>query len=357
MREKETWKELAENLYFKQAQSMTQIAEFLTDIPYRTIQKHIQRHPNYRTRNNRNIQNAIDSLGYTVKKQTETMNRLKESDRCPQPEQDVYEWVKLGDYQQLQDTKTWDSSPYLMDRVTKPIVPFEPLHTPRIVGTIGDTHFPFVSKGYLPFLIDTFEKYGVTDIVHCGDMCDGNAISRFQSDPNGMSAVEEYDQSLNLVKQYAKEFPKLKYCYGNHSLIPERQAATLGIPKNYMKDVRQLWEFPTDWEVGEQYVIDRVLYEHGLGWGGKTGALDKATNAMMSCVIGHSHAFGGCLYKSNSEQLIFGLNAGCGINIKQYAFAYSKHDKSRAVLGCGIVFNSSNAIFVPMDMKYFNMGE
>ena len=47
------------------------------------------------------------------------------------------------------------------------------------------------------------------------------------------------------------------------------------------------------------------------------------------------------------------MNVGCGIDIDAYAFAYGKYDKNRPTLGCGIVFDSGNAIFVPMGKEYF----
>jgi len=223
----------------------------------------------------------------------------------------------------------------------------------KIILVIGDTHFPFEHPNYLEFLKQTAKEYKVTDIVHIGDMCDNSAISRHQTETCAMDATTEYQKALECVQRYAKVFPKLKYVLGNHSLIPLRQCATMGIPKEFIKGTSELWNFPQEWEVAERYIIDNVLYEHGIGYGGKNGALDKANNSMMSCVIGHSHAFGGCQYKSNSEKLIFGLNAGAGVDISAYAFNYGKFSKNRETLGCGIVLNQSKAIFVPMGLEFF----
>ena len=110
---------------------------------------------------------------------------------------------------------------------------------------------------------------------------------------------------------------------------------------------------PEEWEIKEEYIIDDVLYKHGLNCGGKDGALNAAINEQISTVIGHYHSFGGVKYIANKRNLIFGMNTGCGIDVSAYAFAYGKHSKFRPTLGCGIVVNSSKAFFVPMGKEYF----
>ena len=223
----------------------------------------------------------------------------------------------------------------------------------EIIGVIGDTHFPFAHPNYIRFLEDTFNKYRVTRIVHIGDLVDHHAISRFQTEVDAYSATNEFELAQKDVEIITRAFPKMDITLGNHCLIPERQCATLGIPTSYLKGYKELWNLPKGCNVHEQIIINNVLYEHGIGTSGKTGAIDKATNQMMSCVIGHSHAFGGAGYRSNAKTLIFGLNVGCGIDIDRYAFRYGRYNKNRETLGCGIVFSESNAIFVPMDRRYF----
>jgi predicted phosphodiesterase len=230
---------------------------------------------------------------------------------------------------------------------------------PEVVGVISDTHFPFVHPNYIHFLKDTFKQYAVTRIVHIGDLCDNHAISRHLTETDADGALTEYGQAIKCVREYVEAFKKyqITLTVGNHCLIPERQAATLGIPKVFLKGMRELWQLPDNWDICEKKIINGVLYEHGINWLGKHGALDKAINARMSCVIGHSHSFAGCNYQSNSESLIFGLNVGCGVDIDAYAMRYGKYNKNREVLGCGIVFDSANAIFVPMPDRYFRRGK
>lgn len=223
----------------------------------------------------------------------------------------------------------------------------------RPVGVFGDTHIPFDHPNYLQFLKDIFKRYNVGSIVCMGDLVDNHALSRFQSEPCARGAYDELDESIKRVKEYAKAFPKVKMCKGNHDLIPERQAATVGIGSRYLKSFSELLEIPKTWEIEEEFIIDNVLYKHGLNCLGKDGAINAAILERMSTVIGHTHSFAGCKYSANKRDIIFGLNSGCGIEIGKYAFAYGKHAKYRPLLGCGIIFNDARAIFEPMPAEYF----
>ena len=223
----------------------------------------------------------------------------------------------------------------------------------KVTGVFGDTHIPFDHPNYLKFVEDTFNSYGVTDIVCTGDLVDNHAVSRHLTSPDAMGAKDEYYKTLEQVGKYTKTFPKVKMCRGNHDDIPVRQAATLGIPREYIKDLHETWDLPKTWEVKEQFVIDDVVYKHGISCGGKDGAFNTALVERMSTVIGHSHAYAGCKYAANSRSLIFGMNVGSGIDVDSYAMEYGKHSKYKPILGCGIVFNKNFAIFIPMPDKYF----
>ena len=221
------------------------------------------------------------------------------------------------------------------------------------VGVFSDPHIPFNHPNYLQFCIDTFKKFGVGQVVCTGDLVDHHAISRFQSEPCAKGAYDELDMSIAEVSKYVKAFPKVRMCKGNHDAIPVRQAATVGIGERYLKSYSELLHLPKTWEIADEFIINDVLYKHGINCMGKDGAINSAIQERMSTVIGHSHAFGGCKYSANKRDIIFGMNVGCGIDIDAYAFAYGKYDKNRPTLGCGIVFDSGNAIFVPMGKEYF----
>ena len=225
--------------------------------------------------------------------------------------------------------------------------------TGRPVGVFSDAHIPFNHPRYLDFVQDTFEKFGVGQVVCCGDLVDNHALSRHQTETCAKSPYDELDMSIREVEKFVAAFPSLKFCLGNHDLIPERQAATLGLGTRFLKSFPELFGLPSSWEIAEEHVVDDVLYKHGLNCGGKDGALNTAIQEGMSTVIGHFHAFGGCKYAANPRSILFGMNIGCGIDIAAYAFAYGKHAKYRPTLGCGIVFNKGYGIFVPMGAEFF----
>lgn len=221
------------------------------------------------------------------------------------------------------------------------------------VGIIGDLHAPFNHPNYLQFCIDTFKKHGVGQVVCIGDLVDHHALSRHPTEPCAMGAYMELDKALEQVELITKAFPKAKMCRGNHDTIPVRQAATVGIGERFLKSFTEVMELPKTWEVDDEFIIDDVLYEHGTGCGGENGAINTAKLNRMSVVIGHLHSFAGCKYISNPRDIVFGLSVGCGIDVKAYSFAYGKAFPRRPILGCGIVYNSSKADFVPMGAEYF----
>lgn len=226
-----------------------------------------------------------------------------------------------------------------------------------IVGVIGDTHFPFAHPRYLDFCKDTFEEYGVGKVVHIGDIVDHHAISRHKTEPVADGVLTEFDKAKSMVDEWAKVFPNMIITNGNHDNILERQAAELGVPPVFLKSNHELYQMPKGWELVEQIIIDDVLYKHGIGSGGMHGAYNSAKRNCMSVVQGHTHAFGGVKYISNPNKLWFGMSVGCGIDVDAYAFAYGKHMENRPIIGVGVVRNSKDAVFIPMDMgKYSREG-
>ena len=224
----------------------------------------------------------------------------------------------------------------------------------NVVGVFSDVHIPFDHPNYLQFLKDTFKKHNITTVVCVGDLVDNHAISDYKPNPCSKGAYDELDMAIERCAEYVKAFKRVKMVLGNHDLRPFRQAATIGMGERFLKPINELLHLPKTWEiVGEELIIDNVLYKHGINCGGKDGAINSAMLERMSTVIGHSHSFGGCKYSANKRDIVFGLNVGCGIDIDTYAFEYGSYSKYRPTLGCGIVFSDSSAMFVPMGKEYF----
>ena len=153
------------------------------------------------------------------------------------------------------------------------------------------------------------------------------------------------------MEKWYSTFSNVKVCVGNHSALPFRQATTAGIPKRFMKSYEEIWNAPKGWQWKLQWEIDNVLYEHGTGSSGARAAVNRATANRQSTVIGHCHSFGGVNYMASRNDLIFGLNVGCGISVSALAFHYGKNFPKKPTLGCGVVLDEGKTgLFIPMDL-------
>lgn len=219
-----------------------------------------------------------------------------------------------------------------------------------IVGIIGDQHEPFCHKDYRNFCYEVFNRYKVSRIVNIGDEVDNHALSFHEHNPNGLSAESEAEKAMENLRKWYKTFPKVDVMVGNHSALPHRQATSVGIPRRFLKAYEEVWESPKGWKWHEEIEIDHVRYTHGTGSSGQNGAINLAIRSRQSTVIGHIHSFGGVNYHANNNDLIFGLNVGCGIDTRAYAFEYGKPFVNKPTLGCGIVKDGHDAFFLPMKL-------
>jgi len=216
------------------------------------------------------------------------------------------------------------------------------------VLVIGDSHEPFCKEGYLEFCREIQEKYKCGVVVNIGDEIDNCAISQYAKDPDGLSAGSEADLALNKIKRWYQTFPIVDVCIGNHSNRMFRLAHEAGIPKRMLKTYEQLWEAPKGWKWRESIDIHGVHYTHGSGMSGSSGALKKATQLRKSCVIGHIHTEVGIQYNVSAIDSLFGMQVGCGIDDKKYAFHYAKDNLKKSIISCGVVLNKGKLPIVEL---------
>jgi predicted phosphodiesterase len=224
------------------------------------------------------------------------------------------------------------------------------LKTENVVGIIGDTHEPFCHKDYRDFCYETFNRFQVNKIVHIGDEVDNHALSYHENNSEAHSAASEADQAQEAMNKWYATFSEVSVIVGNHSALPYRKATTAGLPKRFIKTYEEIWEAPEGWKWHMELDIDYVKYIHGMGSSGQNGAINRAIRSRQSTVIGHIHSFGGVNYHANENDIIFGLNVGCGIDATRYAFEYGKPFVNKPTLGCGIVVGGRNAMFIPMNL-------
>ena len=216
---------------------------------------------------------------------------------------------------------------------------------------IGDTHLPFEHRYYLEFCKQTQKKFNCKQIVHIGDLVDNHAISYHEHDPDGWSPSEEMEETDEHLKEWFKAFPKVKLCRGNHDSLVDRKGKTVGLPRRCFQSYREIWGLPKRWKDAFEFELNGVLYKHGTGYSGKYGHVQAAIDARQSTVIGHLHSSAGIEWLANSREIIFGMNVGCGIDRKKYAFSYGKDFRRKPILSCGVVTdNGKNGFVVPMKL-------
>jgi hypothetical protein len=222
--------------------------------------------------------------------------------------------------------------------------------TPKeTVLAIPDLQVPFQHRDSYDFLSAVNEAYEPTQIVCIGDEVDFHALSDYESDPDGFSAGDELQRSIDALAPLYEMFPKVKSCISNHTMRPFKRAFKAGIPRRLLRDYGEFLEAPPGWRWDEYWEIDGIRYEHGhnLVGGGKYMNAKAPEQNGRSTVFGHFHSFAGVQYVSTPEALMFGMNVGCLIDMRSYAFAYAKNSKTRPILGCGVV-DEGIPLFVPM---------
>lgn len=203
------------------------------------------------------------------------------------------------------------------------------------VLVISDLHLPVVHPAALQFCVDMYNKHQCTRVVSIGDIVDHHIISFHASHPEGPSALQEYAKVREQLQQWRDTFPIMEVTIGNHDNRPQRQAAAMGIPEVYMRDLAMVWDTPT-WDWVYSVEIDDVYYFHGAG-GGKTPALNKANTMGMSVVMGHCHSVFGAHYGAGPQRRWWGMDVGCLIDATACQFDYGKHFPKKPILGCGVV--------------------
>lgn len=212
------------------------------------------------------------------------------------------------------------------------------------VLVIGDMHEPFCLDGYLDFCIETYENYNCNKVVFIGDVIDNHYSSYHETSADGLGGLDELNLARTKIQEWNDYFPVADVMLGNHDLIIMRKAQTSNIPSAWIKTYKEVLNTP-DWTFADETVIDGVVYHHGIG----SKAHIKAVKNMMSTVGGHHHTEAYTQWFVGKADKVFGMQVGCGIDIKSYAMAYGKWFPKPAI-GVGIIIGGHTAFNVMMDL-------
>jgi len=204
------------------------------------------------------------------------------------------------------------------------------------VLVIGDLHEPFGRDGYLEFCKQAFVKYECNRVVFIGDIIDNHYSSFHDTDPDGHSAAREFALAEERIKRWYRAFPNAKVCIGNHDLIPNRKVFNAGVSELWVRKIGDVLNVP-NWEFGEEFVIDDVLYTHGTS----RKARNRAKEDFRSVVQGHYHSESYIEFFVGESFKIFAMQIGCGVDRNTYAMAYGKHFKKMHI-NVGIVLDDGH---------------
>lgn len=215
---------------------------------------------------------------------------------------------------------------------------------------VGDIHAPFTREGYLEHCLETQRKFDCSEVIFIGDIIDSAYSSFHPTSPDGYAAGEELDRAVDIIKEWYRVFPVAKVCLGNHDLIAMRKAFANGLSSRWIKGLDEVLGTP-NWTYDLEFEINNVLYTHGTGSSGQNAAYNRALNWRKSVVQGHLHTESSVRYSVSSQDIIFGMQVGCGIDDDAYAFSYAKGNARKSVISCGVVLNSGTLpLVIPMSL-------
>lgn len=210
-----------------------------------------------------------------------------------------------------------------------------------VVLLISDMHIPYHHPDTVAFLTHLKKKYNPTRVICLGDELDKHALSYHDSDPDLKSAGDELRASLPVVHELEKLFPRMDILESNHGSLVWRKAKTNGIPRHYIKSYQDVLEVGEGWQWHHDLTIDlpdgnSCYFHHG-----KASDVLKLSQQMGMCACqGPYHNDFSVKYWANPNGLYWGLQIGCLIDDKSYAFSYNNVNIKRPLIGTAVIVNS-----------------
>ena len=212
---------------------------------------------------------------------------------------------------------------------------------------ISDLHVPYEHPDAYAFLLAIKKEYEPDLIINIGDEVDKHALSFHDSDPDLASAGDELKKSQKILKKYARLFPEMWLIDSNHGSLGFRRAKAMGMPKEYLKGYGEVLKTPDTWRWTDELTIksgeNHIIARHQ--W--KKNPL-ICSQQMGACVLqGHFHESFDIQYASSPSKLLWAMTVGCLIDKQSLAFAYSKTNTKRPIIGVGLIIDGHPRL-IPM---------
>lgn len=216
---------------------------------------------------------------------------------------------------------------------------------------VGDTHIPFLKRGYLDFINDTKRKYRIKRMCHVGDIVDHHSQSFHDHDPDGMSPGDERRLALKQLAQWYKAFPHMDCAIGNHDALVQRQAFTAGLSCSFLRSFGEAYNAPRGWRWDFEWRYGNWRLTHGTGSSGHDGAFKAAVSSRISTAQGHLHTAAGVKFHASSKDILWGMQVSCGIDRRAYAYNYGRDFRDKPLIGCAVVLEGGRLpLFIPMPL-------
>jgi len=212
------------------------------------------------------------------------------------------------------------------------------------VLVVGDLHAPFDLEEYLDHCKKVYDEFSCDTVVFIGDLLDSHFASFHETDPDGLGGGDELDIAIEHIQRYYEAFPEATILIGNHDRMAYRKAFSGGVPKQWVRDYKEVLNTP-NWNYVNEYIIDNCLYMHGEGGTART----RYKSEGQSVIQGHLHTQAYIEWLFSREERKFSMQVGTGIDFDAYAFGYAKRGKKPA-LSCGVIINGSQAFLMPMEL-------
>ena len=206
---------------------------------------------------------------------------------------------------------------------------------------ISDLHIPYHREDSFEFLKEIKKEYKPDTIVNIGDEIDCHALSFHDHNPDLASAGHELVRAKDFIKELESIFPEMTLLDSNHSSLVYRRAIKSGIPRGYLKEYNEFLNVKK-WNWVDNLTLtlpnkQRCFFTHGI-----SADVTKVSQINgMSFVQGHFHSKFKIEYWANPDALFFSMQVGCLIQQTNMAFQYSKNFKTKFIMGCGMIVDST----------------
>ncbi len=210
---------------------------------------------------------------------------------------------------------------------------------------IPDLQIPFERLGALAFCRAVQREFKVPkeNVLCVGDEVDQYFGSLYDKDINGShTANTEIEISRRKLRSWYDAFPEMRIANSNHGNRWAKKASKSEIPSIMMRTYQEVLGAPKGWRWADSWSFGRrnqVTMIHGMGYSGANAIRTAALDQGCSMVFGHLHAHAGIAHINTVNQSIWGMNVGCLIDVKAYAFHYGKDSRFKPWVGCGVVLD------------------